>query len=282
MYWLLDSLACAARREPGPVTRLLRGNPDGLRLGRRMSALYRSWQNRNGPELASLTRLLLEEAGLPPGTPLARACLHAAAAVSSWGGFPYHSALHHAEVATNAMVLAALSHEAPLQAEERQILLTAALGHDLYWEPTGSAPFEREAQSARLLCNLCSLQGVSGTDRAAVGALVMGTEPKIRQWLRQALANGAPPALPAPLAPLAEGRLLRLAALLSDADLLSSAGLTPAWTRVQQARLEREQGRALGRPDLRQFLDTVVGPDFLTPAGRVFSPNLARIRAALG
>lgn len=228
-----------------------------------------------------MARLLLEEAGLPQHTPLARACLQAAEAVSCWGGFPYHSARHHAEVATNAMVLAALCREAPLCAGEREILLAAALGHDLYWEPTGGAPFEREAQSARLLCNICSLQGVSETDRAAVRALVMSTEPQARRWLAQALAGDAPPP-PAPLAPLTDARLLRLAALLSDADLLSSAGLTPAWTRVQQARLEREQGRALGRPELRQFLDTVVGPDFLTQAGRIFSPNLARIRAALG
>src|ERR1700693_3285899 len=76
--------------------------PDARLLGLRMTALYQRWQNTDGPDLVRLTEWRVAHIGLAADTPFARTCLGAAAAVRRWQGCAYHSARHHAEVATNA------------------------------------------------------------------------------------------------------------------------------------------------------------------------------------
>src|SRR5579875_3324295 len=112
--------AMLSEREPesglGLIDRLLRRSgldgeaalPDARKLGRRMAALYRRWQRSGGPDLPRLTEALLHHIGVPADTPLGATCREAALAVSRWEGGAYHSARHHAEVATNAIVLATI------------------------------------------------------------------------------------------------------------------------------------------------------------------------------
>jgi len=110
-------------------------------------------------------------------------------------------------------------------------------------------------------------------------ALIIATEPGLR------LRKGGP--LGTPLEPKAarllgkpavDPPLANLAMILSDADLLSSVGLTAGWYRVQHTRLEREAGRQHEPEERDRFFSDIVGPDFLSEPGRMFSGNLAAIR----
>ena len=256
--------------------------PDPRVLGLRMAALYCYWQRTDGPDLLQLTAALVAHIGLAPNTPIACTCRNAAAAVGRWRGRAYHSARHHAEVATNAMVLAAIAarHGNALPARDLGILLAAALAHDIHWEPARQqVRFALEAKAAATLDAIAAECGVAADERHAMRALVLATEPHCRADLA-APERPAPRGMPESLAELRrEPRLLRLAALLSDADLLSSAGLSPAWTRVQGQRLARETRTALGEAERRYFFDAIVGPGFLSAGGQYFAANLARIRA---
>jgi hypothetical protein len=260
--------------------------PDPARLGRRMAALFASWQRGPMPDLPALAVALLRSNGIGTDGPLAQTCVAAARAVAAWGGLPYHSATHHAEVATNAMVLIAIGDRLgqPVGRHGTAVLLAACLAHDVYYLPSVARErFAAEHASAEALDAIAADAGCDDADRQAIRALVIATEP----WLR--LRPGGP--LGAPLDPTA-ARLLRtpavdpalaaLACILSDADMMSSVGLTLGWYRVQQKRLEREAGHPYQAGEAEVFFREIVGPDFLSQPGRVLSANLAAIRRTVG
>ncbi len=245
------------------------------RLGGRMAALFRRWDGQAAIDLSGLAECLLARLGAAD-SPVGQACLAVAAAVSDWGGLPYHSARHHAEVATNAAILAALASQ-PVAAHGQAVLLAAAFAHDYQYVSGPQGRFAAEARSAAAMDAIASWAGVGEADREAIRTLILATEP----GCRGALA-ACQPALPAELALLAtRPDLAVLARILSDADLLSSAGLTLRWHEVQVARLAREAGRPLSPSDNRAFFDHVVGQGFISPGGAYFAPNLARIRQAV-
>jgi hypothetical protein len=163
------------------------------------------------------------------------------------------------------------------------LLLAACLSHDLYYSPSvARVRFAAEAASAEALDAIAAACGCDAADRQAMRALVIATEPSMR------LRPGGP--LGAPLEPRAARLLGRksvdptltvLATLLSDADMLSSVGLTVGWYRVQEARLKQEAARPADPGDGERFFSDIVGPGFLSDAGRVFSINLAAIRRAV-
>jgi hypothetical protein len=256
--------------------------PDPTRLGRRIAALYESWQDGAMPDMPALACALLRRHGIAADSPLARTCIGAAGAVAAWGGLPYHSALHHAEVATNAMVLVELADRLgqKVDAHATALLLAACLSHDLHYRASVARErFAAESVSAAALDQIAAACGCGDADRQALHALVIATEPGLR------LRDGGPLGLPLdPAAARLLGRqsvepeLAALAAILSDADLLSSVGLTVGWYRVQQSRLEREADRPYDAGESTQFFTEIVGPDFLSAPGRVLSANLAAIR----
>ena len=253
------------------------GPPDAERLGWRMAALYRGWDER-GVDLAGLVLCLLGPLGVAT-QPVGQACLAVAAAVAAWRGHPYHSARHHAEVATNAAVLAEVAGAAgtPVPPRQHGLLLAAAFAHDYLYEPGGER-FTAETRSAAAMGAIAATCGMLPEERADLHCLILATEP----GFRRVLSGGLPcPGLPEELAGLlARPDLVGLAALLSDADLLSSAGLSMAWHRVQHGRLERELGRRITADENLTFLQQVVGPGFLSAGGRFFDGNLERIRRA--
>jgi hypothetical protein len=256
--------------------------PEPSRLGRRIAALYESWQNAGMPDMQGLASALLRRHRIPADSPLARTCRGAATAVAAWGGLPYHSALHHAEVATNAMVLVELADRLgqPIDGHATALLLAACLSHDLHYQSSvARARFAAEAVSAGALDQIAAASGCDEADRQALRALVIATEPGLR------LRAGGPLGSPLDLTAArllgrqsVEPGLAALAAILSDADLLSSVGLTIGWYRVQQSRLEREADRPYEPGESAQFFREIVGPDFLSAPGRVLSSNLAAIR----
>ena len=257
------------------LLRLSRAGPfEAERVGRRMAALYRTWDAHRGQDLPALARCLLQPLDVA-GEPIGMACLAAAAAVARWGGPAYHSALHHAEVAVNAAVLAT-SLDEPLPAQDYALLLMAALSHD-YLHRADDVPFAAEHLSADAVDAIARGCGAGRPDRDALRGLILATAPCVRP----ALASGAAGLMPQALRHvLASPRLAALAALLSDADLLSSAGLSVRWQIVQHTRLERELGRSMTHREDLAFLDHLVGASFISAPGRRFTPNLLRIRAA--
>jgi hypothetical protein len=259
--------------------------PAPVRLAEDMAALYRQWMVSGRLNLVAITHCFLDRLDCQD-RPIGKTCLHAAAAVTAWGGHAYHSALHHAEVSTNAMVIAELgSRIGPsIPAEQRALLLASSLTHDINYDPrAGGRPrFAAEAESAHALDTIAERCGLGAAERSVLRCLVLATEPGFRQHLGALVRGDDQRALPDGLHALkADAALADLAAVLSDADLLSSAGLTPDWHQVQVERLRRETGGRITPEDDLRFFDRVVGTDFLSPGGRVFSPNLTRLRRAV-
>ena len=259
--------------------------PDAMRVGQRMASLFASWQRGTAPDLEALATALLRRNGIPSDGPLAVTCLAAARAVSAWGGQPYHSATHHGEVATNAMVLVAIAElqGQPVGSHATATLLAASLAHDLYYLPSVARErFAAELASAQALDTIAAEAGCDDADRHAMRALVVATEPGLRLRPGGPLGTPVDPTVSRLLGTSAiDPALAELAGFLSDADLLSSVGLTVRWYRVQQERLEREAGRPYRPGEAEAFFRDIVGVDFLSRPGRMLSGNLAAIRRAV-
>lgn len=253
-------------------------------LARRLTAVYRRWDRQEGVDLVALTNGFLDRLGQMDGS-LGRTCVQAADAVAEWGGHEFHSVRHHAEVATNTMLLIELARwlGRPMEPHHALLLLASALAHDLYYEAAPLPRFYAETKSARALGEIADRCGVANSDQQTLSCLILATEPSFRTCLRDLLSGCCPDTeLPDALVPITTQPVLAaLASVLSDGDLLSSAGLTLQWHNVQVARLERELGRRMDTRDDAWFLESIVGPGFLSPGGRYFDPNLARIRAEL-
>jgi hypothetical protein len=262
------------------------GAPEPGWMGRRMAALYCCWDGARTPDLVGLAAGFLDRLGLAEG-PIRQVCLKVAGDVARWRGHAYHSARHHAETATNAMVLTDIAGRVgPAMAPHRRaLLLASALAHDIDYEPAQDPPvrFAAEARSARAMDAIGAGCGLGQADIEAVRTLILATEPGFRAALARLLsAPGAPCDVPRLVRPLAaQPALAELAGVLSDADLLSSAGLTLRWHLVQLHRLERELGRPIPPAEDLRFFERIVGDDFLSPGGQHFRPNLAGIRRAV-
>lgn len=273
----LDRIIAYCRSEPLP-------GPDSIAIV--LTAEYAQWLSSSAIDLVTLADAF-NRGGTVFDSPICQACRQVAEAVMKWRGHPYHSVCHHAEVATNAMVIAEISARLnkPLPPHDRSMLLAASLAHDLYYDPSraDAEPFHLEAVSARALDAIAEQCGVHPQDRAIMTSLILATEPSFRSELRSQFNGRAfPKALPDGLEPIAaRPDVTELAAMLSDADLLSSAGLTPQWHQIQTLRFEHETGSRLSPSADLEFLNSVVGPGFLSVGGRYFDTNLARLRAAI-
>lgn len=260
--------------------------PDAETIAECLTATYRRWDIQQDAKLVELTRAFIDHLGAGHD-PLGQTCLEVAEHVTHWGGHSYHSDRHHAEVATNTMVITSIARRRGevVRTRSRLLALTASIAHDLYYDPasTGMSPFELETISAQALDRVAQRCGVTTGDRDILNCLVLATYPGFRSDLREILAGRqARRSLPLPLS-LIEQRpgLARLAAVVSDADLLSSVGLTERWHDVQRSRLEQEIGRSISAKDDAAFLDVVVGSRFLSPGAQYFDGNLARIGGAI-
>lgn len=257
--------------------------PPADTIAESLTATYRRWDIRNDPELVDLGHAFVDQLGAR-GEPLGHTCIEAAERVTRWRGYAYHSACHHAEVATNTMVIATIARRRGdiVRNHDRLLILAASLAHDLDYDNSraGAPPYEMEAISAQALDTIAAKCGVVPADRQILRCLILATWPGFRANLRAILAGRRPRnPIPAPLRPIQQHA--RLAAILSDADLLSSVGLTEQWHEVQRDRLQRETGRPIRAKDDAAFIETIVGPGFLSPGARYFDTNLARIRATI-
>jgi len=155
------------------------------------------------------------------------------------------------------------------------VLIAAALAHDYLYQP-GGPRFTAEIASAAAMDSIAAECGVRPAERVDLSHLILATEPSFRRVLAgKAVDHPVPERLQRLLA---RPDLTALAAVLSDADLLSSAGLTVRWSQVQRSRLEREVGHSIAPGEDLAFFDRIVGPGFLSVGGRCFNVNLVRIR----
>ncbi|MCW0180919.1 hypothetical protein [Zavarzinia sp.] len=261
-------------------------------------AVFEALEAQPVPKLAPMTDWLLAGQGFPPGHPYRVAARPLAEAIEARDQpvpvNPYHNAHHTLEVLLNAHYLAcrndAVATRIRLSRREYGILCLAALIHDFEHDGTmnGAQRFRLERHSADLAAPYFVAAGIGAEDRAAIDAIVLATDPAgpnlyMKALHGQAFYDGPPPdpslAFPE-LAPLAgDHRLLRMAALLNDADLLSSAGLSVDYAAKQSAKLGAEGGRILDCADMLRFLSHIVGGSFTTRAGRFFNLNMFLIKA---
>ena len=260
--------------------------PNAETISECLTAAYRRWDAQQDAGLVELARAFVDRLGAGHD-PLGHTCLEVAEHVTQWGGHPYHSDRHHAEVATNTMVITSIARRRGevIRARSALLALTASLAHDLYYDPahTSTLPFERESVSAQALDRIAERCGVSKGDRQILNCLVLATYPGFRSDLREILAGRrARRPLPLLLSPIEQRPgIARLAAIVSDADLLSSVGLTERWHEVQRSRLEQEIGYRISAQEDATFIDAVVGARFLSPGAQYFDGNLARIGTAI-
>jgi len=259
---------------------------DGVSLGIRMAALYQRWDGPAGVDLPVITSAFLRRLDRLDSA-IGETCLRIAAELERWVGHDYHSALHHAEVATNAMILTehAVAPANTFSRQQRALLLAGCLAHDIYFEPQSSKHlrFEAERKSAEILDITALRCGVPADERATLRSLILATEPEFRSRLSALLRGDLEIAADAELRITArQPAMAAMAGVLSDADLLSSAGLTVDWHLKQRRRLERELSRIISPEEDLRFFEAIVGPDFLSSGGHAFSSNLQRIRETVG
>ncbi len=253
---------------------------DAISLGARMADLYQRWDSPAGLDLPAIASGFLERLG-QRDSPIGETCLRMASELERWGGHAYHSAGHHAEVATNAMILTecAVSPTDIFSAGQRAILLAGCLAHDIHFEPGRHPRFAAELKSAEILDDAAASCGVRAPDRGTLRSIVLATEPKFRSRLAALLHGEIDPAVDLELCiPAHPPATAGLAAVISDADMLSSAGLTTDWHHKQLSRLAREFGREISPAEDLRFFDEIVGQVFLSSGGQIFSGNLANIR----
>lgn len=282
----------------------LGGIPDSGRIAPRLAVAYERMGTPGWPDARDLATAALDRVGFSAVAPERRAAADLAAAAESGARLAYHGPQHTREVLVNALILVEGSDRLRTQGERVPCLsatdkanqVLAALAHDLLHDGRGNmvadgtgaqtrVPYRLERRSADFASAVMQRAGVAPGAIAAVRCLVLATDPTgAHEQIREALschARGLPPAsLPEPeLMPLfGDARLAAQAAIMSDADLLSSGGLSARYHAIQCRRLGEELGCPVGAGSTLYFVDKVVGGSFLSPAGKEFNPVLLRIR----
>lgn len=197
---------------------------------------------------------------------------------------PYHNRQHFCEVVLTAHFLCRL-HGLPAR-DARRVLLAATV-HDLEHDGMPGRAFAYERRSVARGVPFLARAGVDETECQALAALVVATDPRqgvltARQIHRWHDGGRKHPAgdVPAPemLALVDDPSLARAAAILCEADVLPSVGLSVTQALRLQERLAREWGCTLSPVDKARFIDDVVGAGVI---GDFFLPNVLEIRQAL-
>lgn len=219
-----------------------------------LAALYADMESQGHMTLSRVATALSATGCVPSG-----ALQDIAQGVQSWKGHAYHGATHHAEVLLNAWRLGARD----------AATLLAAAGHDWGYDPTlHGGPYAQEQVATDRVTEVLRRNRCDPTLIQDVQDLILSTYPPLRAQIR-ARTDGL------------ASHLVRPASILSDADLLSSAGLTRARSQLMSARLAEETGQAATPAGFVAFLDAIVGPSFLSPQSHMFTDAMQDIRAQM-
>ncbi len=291
----------ATEPAPDPSALPFRFDPalGAAETGRAIAAAHRRMARTGRPSLPGLLAAAYDGIGMAPEAPERRAAMVAAVLAAATPAPRFHDLRHTREVVANAIWLAAATPR--LSAGERALLFLAATVHDLGHDGGTNAragadgrrrtiPCLLEDRSLGLILPVARRAGLAPARIAALVAMVRQTDIARRAGLTAlhdaVLGEGASPARATgpeddPERLRARPRVLLATAVLADADVLTSAGLTRASQRVQDARLAAERGTAVDPAVGLRFFDRLLGGRFITAAGRRLDPNLRRLRAAL-
>ena len=284
------------------------GNGNPADIGRNMADAYAMIEAKNismrDIVAASATALGLDESSkfVAAGLKLAKA-IDEGQGNGLEGG--YHNAQHFKEVVMNTTQLALRNNAGRndgiiLDAGDKGKLLFSAIAHDFNYERGGNvtpsvdpggkptpAPYRLEDISFTSARPYLEAEGVSKSDIADIGVAIYGTDvspaSQAGKFVREAnyyLFEGAQKPVPSEVqskvAPILEDKkLARFAAILSDADIFSSAGTTLDYNLVQSKKIEAETVVVKATPGSSKFfVENIVGGRFTTPAGQFFQPNL--------
>lgn len=303
---LLPRLAAEPRPDPGALPFRFDPAATAAAMGRDLAALHRRMAGRGRPSLPALLAAAYDALGLGPATPERRAAMVAAVLAQVTPAPRYHNARHMREVVADAIWLAAATPE--LGAGDRALLYLAAAVHDLGHDGGTNERADRhgrrrwipgflEDRSLALILPVARRAGVAAARWEDLVAIVRQTDIVVRPALTALhdLVLGGPvlggadegSRRPGALADKGLARLrsrpgvLLAAALLADADVMASAGLSRASQKLQDARFAAERRIATTSAGTLLFLDQMLGGRFITAAGRRLDPNLARLRAAI-
>ncbi len=273
-------------------------------VGRAIAALYETLAGSDGPSPAAMLAAVLDELGVAPGAGERQAAMVAAVLATVPCNNQFHNADHSREVLGNAIWLsranAVLAGATPgalkLPADAVARLLLAAMMHDIGHDGTTNAvpaadgtesyvPFRLEDRAFELMHPSLQRAGIAPAAIAALQVMLRATDPRARAGVRvltDAALYGTPPgAAPSAFVDhLRDPELALATALLCDADLMSSVGLTYAYYQRQSAALAAERGAPIAPAETRDFFTKVVGNGFSSAAGKRLDANLMRIRAA--
>jgi hypothetical protein len=218
----------------------------------------------------------------------------------------YHNRTHFKEVliAAHALLTIANRQGQNFTAADRAAYLFSALIHDLDHDGTNNRgrAHRLENRSLARAYPLMHKYGVSATQERQIQLMVRSTDVSATADYVNALYYGTPPdQLKTPAGHTQFTQLARpkhtataeLAAMLRDADILFSAGISLDSTKRNGARLAKEWGKsAITATDHRNFLRHVVAHPspthpqnrligFTSQAGRFFNPNIEVIACKL-
>ncbi len=240
--------------------------------------------------------ILMQRAGVADNDPLRMAGAAIAAEMTETANDrnAYHNAGHTRDVLLNTHFLVMRNQkeagpEARLSDNDIAHLYSAAVIHDYTHDgkTNNGAMFRLEKSALQAAERHFDEYGVPASSRETLRDLVLPTDPGrplalLKKIHDHHFSGSHAPTLESDLQdlkPLAENpRLARMAAILTDADVLSSAGLTVDYAKEQTLKLGREWGRMLDEKDTLGFITHVVGGRFTTPEAKFFQPNLDRIR----
>jgi hypothetical protein len=217
----------------------------------------------------------------------------------------YHNPAHSLEVGVIWLTLAMLGQEdAPatfgVHFEPDDLLLgcCAAFGHDILHDGRGNEiadpsgvmvyqPFRLELRAADCVGAILRRNHVDEPAIEAVRCAILLTDivqgyPVLEASLRPNFDVARCSQLRQEFSALRRPSVRLMAAILRDADVLQSAGLTASDHDRQTAALEAEKGlipHALGADGAKTFFEDILGGHFLSPGGQAFQRNMDELRA---
>jgi len=212
----------------------------------------------------------------------------------------YHHLTHFKEVLYGAAVLSrvATAQGTPLSAREEAVLLFSALAHDYNHDggKNGDVPLRLETASFNGVAGDLKRHGVDTQAIEMIDLMIASTDVSKTPDYVNKLLNGStatPPAGYEKLAALGRpehARTAELAAMLRDADILMSSGISGAASLHRSQQLGREWGQQLDYNAHLGFIKFVVShPDeagerhagYSSQAGKFFTPNIERVKSEL-
>jgi hypothetical protein len=186
------------------------------------------------------------------------------------------------------------SGAAPLNGVAVARLLLAATMHDIGHDGTANidgdgryVPYRLEDRAQQLMRSVLQRAGMTRESIDGLQVMLRATDPRARAAVRgltDHVLDGLPlqADVPNEFASLLDDPALALStALLCDADVMSSVGLTYDYYRRMSASLAAERGTTISEAETRTFFFHIVGDGFASAAGKRLDPNLWHIRAAV-